>query len=261
MNGGIWYDAGADDLYLNANHTNSQIILQSGGSTTLTLDASNNATFTGGITVSSPGSSFYTTFKSANDYVIGLKDSANTTQWWLKAYTNGGFALHEDSVGDKFTIAAGGNATFTGTISASGYNDSNWNTAYGWGNHASAGYFTNSGSWLGDLGSHSYTREHGIQMTGGSEFVLLSKSGQGSVLIDGHYMSYEAANGFFGSYNSAYGNLTGIRASAANTLKVMQLDGGNAILEVTQDARAPLFYDLNDTTYYVNLLVAVIYLL
>ena len=101
-----------------------------------------NATFAGGISVSSPGSSFYTTFKSANDYVIGLKDSANTAQWWLKAYTNGSFALHEDSVGDKFTIAAGGNVTFTGTLTASGYNDSNWNTAYGWGNHASAGYLT-----------------------------------------------------------------------------------------------------------------------
>jgi hypothetical protein len=76
-----------------------------------------DTTFSGGITVSSPGSSFYTTFKSADDYVIGLKDSANTMQWWLKAYTNGSFALHEDNAGDKFTIAAGGNATFTGLVS------------------------------------------------------------------------------------------------------------------------------------------------
>jgi len=30
----------------------------------------------------------------------------------------------------RLTIAGGGNATFTGTITASGYNDSNWNTAY-----------------------------------------------------------------------------------------------------------------------------------
>ena len=65
-------------------------------------------------------------------------------------------------------------------------------------------------------------------------------------------MAYESANGFFGSFNSTYGNLTGIRATAANTLKVMQLDGGNAILEVTQDARAPIFYDSNDTGYYLN---------
>jgi hypothetical protein len=119
------------------------------------------------------------------------------------------------------------------------------------GSHASA-FWAKSGSWYGDLGSHSYTREIGLSMTGGSEFVVLSKSGQGSVLVDGHYMAYESANGFFGSYNSAYGNLTGIRATAANTLKVMQLDGGNAILEVTQDARAPIFYDLDNTGYYTN---------
>ena len=93
-----------------------------------------------------------------------------------------------------------------GTITASGYNDSNWNTAYGWGDHGAAGYlasssytasdvltkiktvdgsgsgldadlldgshassfWTKSGSWYGDLGSHSYTREIGLSMTGGS---------------------------------------------------------------------------------------------
>ena len=38
----------------------------------------------------------------------------------------------------------GGNLSVVGTITASGYNDSNWNTAYGWGNHASAGYALNS---------------------------------------------------------------------------------------------------------------------
>jgi len=57
LNGGIWYDAGADDLYLNANHANSQIILQSGGSTTLTLDASNNATFAGSVHIDTKANS------------------------------------------------------------------------------------------------------------------------------------------------------------------------------------------------------------
>jgi hypothetical protein len=38
--------------------------------------------------------------------------------------------------------ASNTNMTFSGTISATGYNDANWNTAYGWGNHASAGYLT-----------------------------------------------------------------------------------------------------------------------
>ena len=98
---------------------------------------------------------------------------------------------------------------------------------------AVSSYWVNSGSWYGDLGSNGYTREWGLTMTGGSEFVVLSKSGQGSLLVDGQYISYESSNGFFGSFNSAYGNLTGIRATAASTLTVMQLDGGSANLVST----------------------------
>lgn len=42
MNGGIWYDAGTDDLTVSAGHANSQLILESGGSTALTIDSSQN---------------------------------------------------------------------------------------------------------------------------------------------------------------------------------------------------------------------------
>ena len=35
-----------------------------------------------------------------------------------------------------------GNTVQQGSITASGYNKSNWDTAYGWGNHSSAGYLT-----------------------------------------------------------------------------------------------------------------------
>jgi hypothetical protein len=48
-------------------------------------------------------------FKSSTDYKIGFNDSAGTNQWWLKSYTNGDFAIHENGVGDQFTIEAGGN--------------------------------------------------------------------------------------------------------------------------------------------------------
>ena len=95
-----------------------------------------------------------------------------------------------------------------------------------------------TGTWYGDLGSNGYTRETGLAMTGGSEFVVLSKNGQGSTLVDGAYLAYESANGFFGSYNSSYGNLTGIQATAANTLTVKQLDGGTANLAITSIANA-----------------------
>ena len=53
---------------------------------------------------------------------------------------------------DSFIEFSGGNSTVTGDLTVSGtltgytptsgLNISNWNTAYGWGNHASAGYLT-----------------------------------------------------------------------------------------------------------------------
>ena len=61
----------------------------------------------GGLKVVGPGS--YNSFQSTNDYILGLNDTSGTSQWWLKAYTTGNFALHENTVGDQFTIKAGGN--------------------------------------------------------------------------------------------------------------------------------------------------------
>ena len=51
-NGGIWYDAGNDDLILNGGHANSQVIIKSGGgNTALTLDSGLNATFAGNLII------------------------------------------------------------------------------------------------------------------------------------------------------------------------------------------------------------------
>ncbi|MDA9029823.1 tail fiber domain-containing protein, partial [Flavobacteriaceae bacterium] len=45
-----------------------------------------------------------------------------------------------DNVDILSISAASGNLSVPGTLSASGYNDGNWNTAYGWGDHSLAGY-------------------------------------------------------------------------------------------------------------------------
>ncbi len=93
--------------------------------------------------------------------------TSTTAKYWLEYGAKGGhhFILNTDggegaseNAYDDFTIWQGavdgdrlfevtnvGNVNITGTISASGYNDSNWNTAYNWGNHASAGYSTATG--------------------------------------------------------------------------------------------------------------------
>ena len=88
----------------------------SGSTSTFAGDVtvSGTSTLNGGLKVVGPGS--YNTIRSGNNYTLGFLDSNGTTQWWIKAYTNGGFALHENGVGDQFTIAAGGAATFAGTV-------------------------------------------------------------------------------------------------------------------------------------------------
>lgn len=62
-----------------------------------------------------------------------------------------GFITHSgtaDATRVKFKIDTSGNITALGTLTASGYNKSNWDTAYGWGNHASAGYLATTLSTL-----------------------------------------------------------------------------------------------------------------
>jgi hypothetical protein len=41
--------------------------------------------------------------------------------------------------------------TVTGIVTATGGNSTNWNTAYGWGNHATAGYLPASVGWSGNI--------------------------------------------------------------------------------------------------------------
>jgi len=45
---------------------------------------------------------------SDQDYTLGLARSG-IEEWWLKTYTDGRFAIHENGVGDSVTIKAGGN--------------------------------------------------------------------------------------------------------------------------------------------------------
>ena len=135
-------------------------------------------------------------------------------------------------------------ATDTGSVTISG------NTAWHAGNDGSgstldadlldglhgSSYWTKGGSWVGDLASNGYTRIQGVS-NGGGEFVLALKNGQLNTLVDGSYFAYEgntaAGGGFWSSYNSAYGNASGFKASATDKIRVQQLDGGTADLEVT----------------------------
>ena len=109
-------------------------------------------------------------FGSFDDYQIILyKDTTASTSYGLGIegstfmfHTNGAYKFYANNA-VKATISNSGNLTLTGTISASGYNKSNWDTAYGWGNHASAGYLTTLGFSYstGVTANHVVQRERG----------------------------------------------------------------------------------------------------
>ena len=70
------------------------------------------------------------------DCIIGVDDSQDV------------FAIHSGTAfttNNDFEMDGSGNIALQGTLTASGSTSANWHTAYGWGNHASAGYTTNTG--------------------------------------------------------------------------------------------------------------------
>jgi hypothetical protein len=258
FNGSAVGGGGAGDITSVAAGTN----LNGGGTSgAVTLNLDNTISITGTVTAtqflasggdSTPsGTTFNNVFKGVSSYRTAYFDGngSNCSVWWgvgnnphaALDTTDGNLATWaNDSAGTwrKITehTASGLNITTGGLLVGSNYvidSSRNLTNIVNLNGSAVSSYWKNSGSWLGDLGSNGYTREYGLSMTGSSEFVILSKNGQGSTLVDGQYISYESANGFFGSYNSSYGNASGIRATAANTVSVMQLDGGTANLAVT----------------------------
>ena len=83
----------------------------------------------------------------------GATGAPDATIWCVSGqYTDWGI-FYDENTPDVIQFKSGGTTTASialdngnintsGTLTASGYNNSNWNTAYGWGNHASAGYLT-----------------------------------------------------------------------------------------------------------------------
>lgn len=74
-----------------------------------------------------------------SNYFYLLNGSANNSTGWAQQ-ANSRWLFQGNLSNNDITF--GGSGDFAGTVTASGGNSSQWNTAYGWGNHATRGYLT-----------------------------------------------------------------------------------------------------------------------
>lgn len=119
-NGGIWYDAGNDDLILNGGHANSQVIIKSGGgNTALTLDSGLNATFAGNLIIHDGSNAPYIDFVESG----AITDSKARITMDQIDTNNGQLIFSTENAGTlttALTINQTQNATFAGNISHTG---------------------------------------------------------------------------------------------------------------------------------------------
>lgn len=140
---------------------------------------------------------------------------------------------------------------------------SNWNTAYGWGNHALAGYvpqtrtITINGVGYDLSANRSWTisataveTDTLATVTARGATTSVRSSFDGGITVNGQ--SYVTANGYFIS------GANGFRwnDSSGNYNNVIMRDNGTTwfrnYLETPDSMRAPIFYDSNNTGYYVD---------
>ena len=129
-----------DDANFSTTVTNSIAakVPLAGGTMTGTLNMNSNAIQNANLTGAStylPGHAYSNTHDGTNVYWhIGSASGSTNKVLNLRIYnSSNSYVLNQWST-TGLSVA--------GTVSATGGNSTNWNTAYGWGNHASAGYLT-----------------------------------------------------------------------------------------------------------------------
>ena len=180
---------------------------------------------------------------------IGIFANSGTAGY-IDLHDNGNVYIGaSNSTAATFTSSG---VTFTGTITASGYNNSNWDTAYGWGNHASAGYLT------------SYTETDTLATVtarGASTSTAVTLSNMGNHYQGHFYWDAYSADGAHYPHFLDGGNANGVDVnwrlytgstnSVTHLWNVTKTEFRNQ-LHTTVDARAPIYYDRNNTAFFTD---------
>jgi hypothetical protein len=210
------------------------------GKITFPSAVANRPRFPGGIVGLDVGDGNFDIWGISGDYYPSHATAANA--WGLRWNgDNNDFEFVGGGTSRVILDMDGGNLTITGTISASGYNASNWNTAYGWGNHASAGYLTSlpshnhdgrylllsGGTLTGDLlSTHPYYPGYNNAAVGSQgSYYLYGDTGNSGIRTNGNFLANgDIYLGTRGNWLSTYLNQN-VRTDSAPSFSSVYLGG------------------------------------
>jgi predicted RecA/RadA family phage recombinase len=221
-------------------------------------------TLTGGLIINAGGG--YPIQATSNQrYQIGIKNtsaSAQTQGWWFAHDTGGNLVVHADSNGDKVSIASSGFGLQVGVASTYD-NPGGWNAnvvASGT-HHARVRVKGTSHNSSGDNEAYLWVDNtlggHRTGLYSSTNFNInvpnLYESGS-RVLNSSNYNNYSptlTGGNASGTWNI---NITGSAGSAGSVdyNNLTNKAGGTGTYTTSGDYRAPIFYDSNDTTYYLD---------
>ena len=146
----------------------------------------------------------------SGEYPMMVRTSANT------AYSH---------VGIKFR-GSDSALIVVGTVTASGGNSTNWNTAYSWGNHASAGYLTSitSGNVTTALGYTPYNATNPNGYITGISFANVSSK---PTTISGYGITDAITTGNIGSQSVSYAATAGSAPNGSNINQFYNVNSGD----------------------------------
>ena len=259
----IFYDSNNTAYYVDPASTSNlnalnigNAKLRWGGNTTPTLglpfSGSANAFWidvndgdTGGLMVDNEGVTVYGA--GDNGYVFRVIDE-DVYQATTNVAASTTFQVSQGQNGGGFIK---GNFDISGTLTASGYNKTNWDTAFGWGNHASAGYVPASRTITINGTSYDLSANRSWTVTASETDTLATVTSRGA-LTSGNIFTpvngglFFNGNGLYGS--GVYGSGNDLWFNAGSTQKAALNSAGD--FTANNSLRAPIFYDSNDTTYY-----------